>query len=1414
MKDVIKLILLGVLILITLLTLWYVKKSERVTEGFDVSVDSSGAAPQDAENPNLTPAQLYGDIPQAATISIFQNAELRGLTANPDSITISEGDAKTGAGAGPQLTITNIPPQPVPADDIEAVLNAAAMTTAVEGFKGGAVAAIVKSEAEQKAANAAAAKGIPITAGSAAAAAGITVPGLPQGDNTTVEGQLQNAASSQVQDKAQALAEKLKRKVVDKLKSSKLAKAGEKAAGQAKKVALKGVQKATQKLQGLFAKKVGAKIGTKVTEGIFKKMIAKAATKITIKAGAAMAAGSALSSNPVTLAFGIMMNIIAGIGMALGIALPLQFKDEGMCDPGWARVSDNWPSYLDMIPGLGDIMGAMAPYMCSTNKCEPGEDEQDGLCYPQCDAGYEGKGPMCWTKNVGVGIGVLKTCPSGWHDDGALLCQQASGRICGDDCSKGWDNCRRRSDRHCTSWGALGETCVGGDCIGGCRESCSDIYADASKWIGKMNNDPRLVCPGDHPDMIDGLCYKSCPSMGGNPYQKTTKYPIWIKPRTFPNRDAAQKALDDEKAKGNNANADRIKSLTSALGDALSKDYATPIPISVAYIRNPEGPRAPEEQNIPPVPQAKIVQFVPPQFIPISFINGRMTGGGLKPGTGEAKLVDNPNYSAELNEYNAKKAAFDKKYPLPSPTTLDTDIPFLSETVTIDPRKPLVHIPGMPYQCMGDRGIAYGRGVGKPKLKMKMVGPIPPPPPPPPPYMSSAYAEDPETKFFCDFSNPTVLKDITDFYYHAALTNPITNVDGSMSVSYITKIVSVIGSSEQSADIMTEITTVVFNPNTGQIISTTVAPNSDRRIYFAKITSINKFMVVGATNVNKTAPCVTTSGADIKTVSFIPIINHCDDVPITLTKCTMDSSVTGMMSMYTKNMSSNVRIKGIDAIENTGPSTCSVRWTEAGYDPLTNLETPVVTKLGNFTYSQDKSNDACLFTLQGYSAGDVTKPIKPLDKPIIYPTPLPPEKQLQGCTIGCNDATIIPKLIKGFNSAAGNPNRILDITKVSTPSELRCDIEADVFVKDTKKTEKQRIRFDLSKDPGGCVFSVLKVGAAGSGGFIQDNTPPLANMVATKDILNLTDAPKAAIQGIANSSMKITTSRNLVDTIYQTFFAAFGQSETLSTDCSVKCSDPAILDSIINTYNNANYPAGRTNVTKKTMTRILKAGTAGVNSCDILFEEKKETYADIYLTAPTTVITQKTERFVVKDTGGCNFVVDLSGVPIYGIAGVAPTDTAELPDLDIPDNVEENTTEEGFQTMPTVINAKTPALTPPYSGNACSLDCADRSLLESVNQVYQSGSTDGFSNLYEAFQDTVPATLNTVNKSLKLSQNQCEYEIVDSDGATGYYTATFDEDLTSCNFTANSVQKSSSPIIPGLPAKNTTSINYSFSDTS
>ena len=69
--EIIKMVILAFLIVLSILTLYFTKKEtpkNDVFEGFGVD----DPMPRDFDNKTLTDEQLYGDIPQAATLSIFK----------------------------------------------------------------------------------------------------------------------------------------------------------------------------------------------------------------------------------------------------------------------------------------------------------------------------------------------------------------------------------------------------------------------------------------------------------------------------------------------------------------------------------------------------------------------------------------------------------------------------------------------------------------------------------------------------------------------------------------------------------------------------------------------------------------------------------------------------------------------------------------------------------------------------------------------------------------------------------------------------------------------------------------------------------------------------------------------------------------------------------------------------------------------------------------------------------------------------------------------------------------------------------------------------------------------------------------------------------------------------------------------
>ena len=165
--------------------------------------------------------------------------------------------------------------------------------------------------------------------------------------------------------------------------------------------------------------------------------------------------------------------------------------------------------------------------------CDDSEDKVGLLCYdkpPQdwtniagtiwqnCPSGFTDTGVRCENnQDVGAGrVPGLTPCQAGERDDG-ISCWAKTGEVCADNCAAGWDGCKYRTARNCTSWGALGTTCVGGDCIGGCRTTCAPVESIVRNAIQRGQ-----TAPNDWEERIDGLNYNKCPEgfgrVPGMPY--------------------------------------------------------------------------------------------------------------------------------------------------------------------------------------------------------------------------------------------------------------------------------------------------------------------------------------------------------------------------------------------------------------------------------------------------------------------------------------------------------------------------------------------------------------------------------------------------------------------------------------------------------------------------------------------------------------------------------------------------------------------------------------------------------------------------------------------------------------------------------------------------------------------------------
>ena len=136
--------------------------------------------------------------------------------------------------------------------------------------------------------------------------------------------------------------------------------------------------------------------------------------------------------------------------------------------------------------------------------CPLDRSEYDaGLCYPPCEDGYHGIGPVCWADTVNIRVGTmarLKSCSemglgpeyrddplTCWKD---LKCETGSG----------WDFFRF------DQWKCSGPDLRGKglSCPGNQPAFFSLLTSIASGSLEKPNLN-------EYTDLVDGLCYRACP---------------------------------------------------------------------------------------------------------------------------------------------------------------------------------------------------------------------------------------------------------------------------------------------------------------------------------------------------------------------------------------------------------------------------------------------------------------------------------------------------------------------------------------------------------------------------------------------------------------------------------------------------------------------------------------------------------------------------------------------------------------------------------------------------------------------------------------------------------------------------------------------------------------------------------------
>jgi hypothetical protein len=462
-----------ILILIGLtIVLFCALLKDNIEEPFDTS---PGLIPPDATNPYLTEGDIYGIIPYPASVNLYNKQEILDQYNNLDNAP----DPKK------EFTMTTtIFSLAQVSDDVESVLSTNINTTIITAMAAvPALGGLTAATTEFNKITGNLANGLNITG----SLQGVDVqPGVAEAFKTA-----QGAATDAAQEKAKEMAKARAKVIGAKIKSivgplaSATAASIKAAVDATKKTFYKALGiSTTAKVTEKAGKKLATKVGPSFTRTILKKIGERISKILAVRVLITQGIAVALASTVVGLIPALFVEVASNVCMAVSSIVQVSMAQALMgnpptCPAGYQRLDANMPQSLQdglsSVPIVGDILGMIGPNVCATNSCRPGLQEDGGLCYPPCDTGYNGVGPVCWSQTVDTspsGAGIMKSCPSGWTDIGLI---------------------------------------------------CSGPNLTA---IGKFNNDSRLICPADRDD-VDGLCYGKCPHVDG--YKRTTILPRFIR---------------------------------------------------------------------------------------------------------------------------------------------------------------------------------------------------------------------------------------------------------------------------------------------------------------------------------------------------------------------------------------------------------------------------------------------------------------------------------------------------------------------------------------------------------------------------------------------------------------------------------------------------------------------------------------------------------------------------------------------------------------------------------------------------------------------------------------------------------------------------------------------------------------------
>ena len=287
--------------------------------------------------------------------------------------------------------------------------------------------------------------------------------------------------------------------------------------------------------------------------------------------------------------------------------------------------------------------------------------------------------------------------------------------------------------------------------------------------------------------------------------------------------------------------------------------------------------------------------------------------------------------------------------------------------------------------------------------------------------------------------------------------------------------------------------------------------------------------------------------------------------------------------------------------------------------------------------------------------------------------------------------------------------------------------------------------------PAKCSFTLSSSTLLAKPVYLQDNVAPLSARDTSGGVLTLSNvlSKLGSTWNTITSTQAQDLTAPVLENVKESNTIVRGMLETLSKTKTIgttgkRCYDTDVMSMMMTRYNIARGPkdTDQYGVAKYTMNRIVKAGQATANQCDVLFEELYDIYDD-YINDVTNPENKGKRIKAVRFTMGAD------GLPVGDAVGAAQRNI-----VDISANA-------------LGIVSDSSALDRPFTGPTYAVDCRDQVYLAVIKSILEQGtqpykeyiSRSSFKTVKDSFQSTPLSCEYIMSKDMLLTSPRSSYSL-------------------------------------------------------